>query len=37
MAISYAFYRRVERPSHLLSQRLRKYTANAPAAPTAGA
>ncbi|MFL9918467.1 hypothetical protein PQR75_24365 [Paraburkholderia fungorum] len=34
-AISYGFYRMIERPSHLISQRLRKYTANAPAAPAA--
>lgn len=34
-AISYAFYRLVERPSHLISQRLRKYSPDAPAAPAA--
>ncbi|CAE6768491.1 hypothetical protein R75465_03490 [Paraburkholderia aspalathi] len=34
-AISYAFYRMIEKPSHLISQRLRKYTPNAPAAPAA--
>ncbi|WP_144140287.1 acyltransferase family protein [Paraburkholderia sp. BCC1884] len=34
-AISYAFYRMIERPSHLLSQRLRKYTSDAPPAPAA--
>lgn len=28
-AISYAFYRVIERPSHLISQRLRKYTSDA--------
>jgi peptidoglycan/LPS O-acetylase OafA/YrhL len=35
LAISYAFYRLIEKPSHLISQRLRKYMANAPAAPAA--
>jgi len=25
----YAFYRMIEKPSHLISQRLRKYTPNA--------
>lgn len=34
-AISYAFYRMIERPSHTVSQRLRKYTPNSPAAPVA--
>ncbi|WP_244306030.1 acyltransferase family protein [Paraburkholderia lacunae] len=34
-AISYAFYRMIERPSHLISQRLRRYTAGAPATPVA--
>lgn len=34
-AISYAFYRMIERPSHLFSQRLRKYAPDAPAAPAA--
>ncbi|MFP3569138.1 acyltransferase family protein [Paraburkholderia sp. SIMBA_030] len=34
-AISYAFYRIIERPSHLISQRLRKYTPDAPTAPAA--
>ncbi|MFM0738753.1 acyltransferase [Paraburkholderia xenovorans] len=34
-AISYAFYRLIEKPSHLLSQRLRKYTPDAPVAPVA--
>ncbi|OAJ52545.1 acyltransferase [Paraburkholderia ginsengiterrae] len=33
--ISYAFYRLVERPSHGVSQRLRKYTSDAPPAPAA--
>ncbi|MFM0349971.1 MULTISPECIES: acyltransferase family protein [unclassified Paraburkholderia] len=33
--ISYAFYRMIERPSHLVSQRLRKYTSDAPPAPAA--
>ncbi|ALP67010.1 acyltransferase family protein [Paraburkholderia caribensis] len=34
-AISYAFYRIVEKPSHLISQRLRKYTPDVPGAPAA--
>jgi peptidoglycan/LPS O-acetylase OafA/YrhL len=34
-AISYVFYRMIERPSHLVSQRLRKYTSDAPPAPAA--
>lgn len=33
--ISYVFYRMIERPSHLVSQRLRKYTSAAPPAPAA--
>lgn len=36
-AISYAFYRLIERPSHLISQRLRKYTPTTSAAPIAQA
>nr|WKF60249.1 hypothetical protein HUO10_004770 [Paraburkholderia busanensis] len=36
-AISYVFYRLVERPSHLISQRLRKYAPNASTAPVARA
>lgn len=31
--ISYAFYRVIERPSHLISQRLRKYTPDVPVEP----
>jgi peptidoglycan/LPS O-acetylase OafA/YrhL len=32
LAISYAFYRLIEKPSHLISQRLRRYTPNSPSA-----
>ncbi|MCX4150072.1 MULTISPECIES: acyltransferase [Paraburkholderia] len=32
LALSYGFYRFVERPAHLLSQRLRKHTTDAPPA-----
>ncbi|MEI5995922.1 acyltransferase [Paraburkholderia bengalensis] len=35
LAISYAFYRAIERPSHLISQRLRKYAPGVPGAPAA--
>ncbi|WP_429303667.1 acyltransferase family protein [Paraburkholderia sp. GAS199] len=35
LVISYGFYRLVERPSHLISQRLRKYTPDSPVAPAA--
>ncbi|BFG78742.1 hypothetical protein PTKU46_67750 [Paraburkholderia terrae] len=34
-AISYAFYRIIEKPSHVISQRLRKYTPDVPGAPAA--
>ncbi|WP_109480294.1 acyltransferase [Paraburkholderia sp. C35] len=34
-AISYAFYRLVEKPSHVISQRLRKYSPDVPGAPAA--
>ncbi|MFM0017491.1 acyltransferase family protein [Paraburkholderia azotifigens] len=34
-AISYAFYRLIEKPSHVISQRLRKYTPDVPGAPAA--
>ncbi|ACC75450.1 acyltransferase family protein [Paraburkholderia phymatum] len=34
-AISYAFYRVVEKPSHVISQRLRKYAPDVPGAPAA--
>jgi peptidoglycan/LPS O-acetylase OafA/YrhL len=33
--ISYVFYRMIEKPSHLISQRLRKYTPDVPGAPAA--
>ncbi|CAG9202619.1 Acyltransferase [Paraburkholderia sabiae] len=34
-AISYAFYRVIEKPSHVISQRLRKYAPDVPGAPAA--
>ena len=35
LAISYAFYRVIEKPSHAVSQRLRKYAPDVPGAPVA--
>jgi peptidoglycan/LPS O-acetylase OafA/YrhL len=35
LAISYAFYRVIEKPSHVISQRLRKYSPDVPGAPAA--
>jgi peptidoglycan/LPS O-acetylase OafA/YrhL len=35
LAISYTFYRLIEKPSHLIAQRLRRYTPNSPTAPAA--
>jgi peptidoglycan/LPS O-acetylase OafA/YrhL len=35
LAISYAFYRIIEKPSHVISQRLRTYTPDVPGAPAA--
>jgi peptidoglycan/LPS O-acetylase OafA/YrhL len=35
LAISYAFYRVIEKPSHVISQRLRKYAPDVPGAPVA--